>query len=255
MKKTKHYNVKTKELGDGIYEAMITTESVDRDGDIVRADGAQLDNYFNNPVVLFGHNYREPSAVIGKATGLEVIPGKGVRAEFQFASDVSNDAALIERLWKGGYLSAVSIGFMVDEFEPLDEKEPYGGWDIKAWELLEFSVVPIPANQDALRLGLKALDAATKGASYTDAPQDTEPETLEPLILVEVDDDCQKDLSIDDTDELSDNATEHNKHEKDTPTPNTNDPTNDESEAANIATLVNSVKSLINTFMEVTNNE
>jgi len=252
MKKTKHYNVRTKELEPGIYEAMITTEATDRDGDIVRADGGQLGNYFNNPVVLFGHNYREPSAVIGKTTGLEVIPGKGIRAEFQFASYVSADASLIERLWKGGYLNAISIGFMVEDFEPLDEKEPYGGWDIKTWALSEFSVVTLPANQDSLRLDLKALDAATRGKNYA---SDADKLAAELDAIEKADDDCQKDLSIDDTDELSDNATEHNKHEKDTPTPNTNDPTNDESEAANIATLVNSVKSLINTFMEVTNNE
>ena len=33
-----------------------------------------------------------------------------------------------------------------------------GGNDIKAWELLEFSLVSIPANQNALRLAAKALD-------------------------------------------------------------------------------------------------
>ncbi len=42
----------------GIYEAMISTEGLDRDSDILTASGANLSDYEKNPVVLYAHNQR-----------------------------------------------------------------------------------------------------------------------------------------------------------------------------------------------------
>jgi hypothetical protein len=42
----------------------------------------------------------------------------------------------------------------------MDKDQWTGGYDIKKWELWEYSIVPVPANQDALRLAIdKGLDA------------------------------------------------------------------------------------------------
>src|SRR3972149_8026033 len=85
----------------GIYEAMVSTESVDRDGDVLLADGAVLDNSVNNPVVLFGHDYRNPNAVVARALEVEKIAGKGIRLVFKFLGrGISTSADLVHDLWK-----------------------------------------------------------------------------------------------------------------------------------------------------------
>lgn len=145
----------------GIYEAMISTEDVDRDGDIMKAMGAIIDDYMKNPVVLFGHNYRDATAVVGKALEIKKIEGQGIRARWQFADkETSEDADLVRRLWAGGFLNATSIGFIPDEWDKRTDSEGeelQRGRVYTEWQLLEFSIVPVPANQSALRLAIKAL--------------------------------------------------------------------------------------------------
>ena len=48
---------------------VVSTEAKDRDGDIIEAKGWELDNYRNNPVVLFAHKYNEPA--VAKALTIE----------------------------------------------------------------------------------------------------------------------------------------------------------------------------------------
>jgi phage head maturation protease len=152
---------KAVDLEAGIFEAMISTEAVDRSGDIVRATGAKIDNYLKNPVVLWAHNYDEPP--IAKALSIEIIPGVGLKARFQFPEwGMNPQADVVRRLWAGGFLNATSIGFMPLAAQPVDPKDAdetwyWGPWDYVSWELLEFSVVPVPANQEALRLAVKNL--------------------------------------------------------------------------------------------------
>ena len=56
-------------------------------------------------------------------------------------------------------LSYVSIGFLPQESEPIDPKNPYfGGTRFMEWEFLELSVVGVPANPDAVITGIKSLD-------------------------------------------------------------------------------------------------
>lgn len=148
---------KTLDVDAGIYEAVISTEAVDRQGDIVRAAGVILDNYFKNPVVLWAHDYSAPP--VARALGIEVVSG-GLRARFQFPEwGVSEQADVVRRLWGAGFLNATSIGFVPIEVHPLGN-EVYGPTEYLQWELLEFSIVPVPANQEALRLAIKALVAS-----------------------------------------------------------------------------------------------
>lgn len=137
----------------GIYEAMISTESADRDSDILVANGANLQDYQRNPVVLYAHNYAE--LPVAKALEVQIIDGIGLRARFQFPEKgVSEKADAVHRLWAGGFLNATSVGFQAKQMEPI----PNGGMKFREWDLLEFSIVPVPANAGALRLAAKALD-------------------------------------------------------------------------------------------------
>ena len=140
---------------DGIYEATITTSTMDRQGEVVIATGMKADNYMRNPVVLFGHDYQAPP--VAKALELSVT-ADAVKARFQFpAKDVSARADEIHALWDGGFLNAVSIGFI-----PSKWAENSATPTITEWELLEFSIVPVPANQEALRLMLEQAKAEMK---------------------------------------------------------------------------------------------
>ncbi len=134
---------------------LINTASVDRDRDRVMPAGARVDNYMRNPVVQWGHDYRSPWATIGKTTKLEVSPD-GITADFDLrpTANEQDPQHIIRLLWEGGWVRTASIGFMPAKAKPND----VGGNDFEEWELLEWSLVPVPSNQDALRLAAKALD-------------------------------------------------------------------------------------------------
>ena len=153
----KIYAVETKAVDEeaGIYEAWVSTEDVDRDGDILLADGAEVENYSKNPIVLFGHNYRDPDAIVAKTLEINKLPGQGIKLMFQFLKrGVSQSADLVHDLWKERYLNAMSVGFIPKKWERRtdeNDEELRRGLLFTAWELLEGSIVSVPANQDALR--------------------------------------------------------------------------------------------------------
>lgn len=150
----------------------ISTAAVDRDRDRVMPLGANLDNYKANPVVQWGHNYKDPWATIGKTTQLDITE-KGISASFEFRQPVndSDPMAIIRSLWDSGLVKTASIGF-----NPLQwDENDHGGYDFNEWELLEWSLVPIPANQEALRLAVKSLADAPLIVLDTEKKAESEP--------------------------------------------------------------------------------
>lgn len=160
--KTFPTEIKAVDREAGIYEVMISTESMDRAGDIVRASGGVFDNYLKNPVVLLGHNYSD--LPVAKTLELAVVPGVGVRTKFQFPElGLYDKADQTRKLWDAGFLNAASIGFNPMKSVNLDPARPWGPQEYIEWELLEWSIVVVPANQDALRLALDNInDTLTK---------------------------------------------------------------------------------------------
>jgi hypothetical protein len=143
--------LKTDENGGRI---VISTGDVDRDKDRVIPAGARIDDYMKNPVVQFAHNYAEPWATIGRTSRLE-IGKEGIVAEFELRppANETDPQNIVKLLWEGQWIRTASIGFIPMEF---DENE-HGGRDYNDWQLLEWSLVPVPANQNALRMAVKAL--------------------------------------------------------------------------------------------------
>lgn len=155
--KTFHCQTKAVDKTAGIYEVMISTESIDRDGDIIRANGGRFDDYLKNPVVLLGHNYSD--LPVAKTLEVAVVPGQGVRAQFQFPeAGLYDKADNVRKLWDAGFLNAASIGFSPIKSVNLDPSRPWGPQEYIEWELLEWSIVSVPANQDALRLALNGIN-------------------------------------------------------------------------------------------------
>jgi len=127
--------------------AIGSQEKVDRDRDIVVIDGIDFKNYKNNPLLLWSHRSSDPP--IGKATKVWKENGK-LMFKLQFATmEEYGFADTIYKLLKGGYLNAFSIGFSPDWKQAVfDEK--VGGYVFNKVDLLEISVVNVPANPNAL---------------------------------------------------------------------------------------------------------
>ena len=153
--KFKEFVVESKALDDGSYEAIITTSAKDRQGEIVVSTGMDVGNYMKNPIVLFAHDYAQPP--VAKAVSLTTSP-EGITARFVFPEKgVSVRADEIHALWDAHFLNAVSIGFIPQEWADGADNPT-----ITKAELLEFSIVPVPANQEALRLALEQAQVAIK---------------------------------------------------------------------------------------------
>lgn len=143
------FSSETKALADSrSLLVTISTDSPDRDGDIIVPKGARLDNYRKNPVVLFGHKSKE--LPIAKASDI-IADEHSVKAKVTFPTKgVHALADTIYELFKEGIMNAWSIGFQADssKVERLDS----GGLKFNEWEMYEFSAVPVPANPEALTI-------------------------------------------------------------------------------------------------------
>jgi HK97 family phage prohead protease len=129
-------------LPDRTIIAIASDATLDRTGDIMVASGCDATAYKHNPVVLRDHDPTRPvgtASVIAKSGRLEAV--------VKFAPQgISETADETYALVKAGVLNGVSIGFRPIESEPLSR----GGVKFTKWELLEISIVAVPANPSAL---------------------------------------------------------------------------------------------------------
>ena len=139
--------VKGETIGN-IASATITTNDLDRQNEVIEPDGMSLANYMANPVVLYGHTYQGVESIpVGRATSLEIVHNgdkKAIKAQWEWQQDdVTPFITAVKKSWERGFINTVSVGFMANEYQ--DNV-------IAKSELLEFSIVPVPANPMALRL-------------------------------------------------------------------------------------------------------
>lgn len=126
----------------------ISTATVDRMGDTIAVEGWKLDNYRKNPVVLWGHD--SDSLPIGRA-GKVWIEDKKLKSEVQFTpAGMARFNDTVFDMLKAKFLNATSVGFQPIKYAFVDDPERRFGIDFLEQELLEFSIVSIPANPEAL---------------------------------------------------------------------------------------------------------
>lgn len=138
------FNFTVKQFGEEeerILRFIGSTETPDRDGDVISADGWELANYWKNPVFLWAHDYSIPP--IGKAINV-FVRDKQLIFDIEFAK--TDRAQEIYDLYKGGFLNATSVGFVGKEGKPTAT-----GTHFTRQELLELSAVPVPSNPTALQ--------------------------------------------------------------------------------------------------------
>ncbi len=147
-------------------------DSVDRYGDTIDARGWALDAFLANPVCLFGHDAESVENVIGRAVKVWV-EGSRLMGDVEFAAaDVNPAAETVYQMLKAGYLNTVSVGFQPIEWALTKDKARPGGIDFKKQELLEISVVPIPANPNAvIQARAAGLDVDRLALEPAPAPQ------------------------------------------------------------------------------------
>ena len=145
----KRFNTKA-EANNGAITFVASTDTPDRYGDIVDQRGWDLRAYKRNPIVLLNHNPQQ----------LPIGKGKAYVKNGQLMLDVRFDqnddmAQRVERKVRDGFINAVSVGFQPSESiqrNKLPTDHPYygkSGYYFPKSELLEVSIVTIPANNEA----------------------------------------------------------------------------------------------------------
>jgi hypothetical protein len=151
-------SAETKDLGEGRIRATVSTEARDRDGDVIRQAGWQLDHFTRHPVLLSSHNYSSLSSQIGEWEDVRVR-GKALQATAKYYIGEGNDEADWGYKLAQRGRAAYSVGFIPRESKPLEKNT--GGLEFLRSELLEISHVTIPSNPEALQsLSVKGVDPA-----------------------------------------------------------------------------------------------
>lgn len=149
-------------LGDDEVEVRVSTAIRARDGHILIPQGAKLDNYRRNPVVLWNHDTDLPP--VGRSEDLR-IEGEQIISRVKFPpASISARADEIRGLTKGGFINAVSVGFDPIDGDPIDATKPRAGMQFTEWELLEFSFCNVPIDAEAL-VTARAKQTAKPGAA------------------------------------------------------------------------------------------
>lgn len=130
-------------------EFVLSDESVDRMGDVIRASGWNLTQFKANPIALFGHSHEN---ILGVWENVRV-EGKSLLGRLKLAKPGTSPLIdTVRSLIDQRILKAVSVGFQPIEAQP----RKGGGYDFIKSALHEVSVVAVPANPNALAL-VKAL--------------------------------------------------------------------------------------------------
>ncbi len=154
--------------GEKAVVSYINTAAIDRDAEVTLPEGGIMDAYRENPVVMFGHDYK--TLPVGKCDSLK-LDSKGWQAKTVYAN--TDKATEIYEYRRAGFPLAESIGFIpiesisqgeagFDELaKDLVKRGAFKRGDISKirrihskWAMLEYSDVPIPSNPEALQVAI-----------------------------------------------------------------------------------------------------
>jgi hypothetical protein len=134
---------------EGAYRATIFVNERARQGPDLDIAGLQLENYMRNPVVLWSHDMsgktESAGLPIGRTNRMTNTDGK-IEVDFEFLTD-DPFADRVRNAWDKGFLKAASVSWL-----PLESEESEDGHqrDVRS-DLLEWSIVSVPSDPDAVR--------------------------------------------------------------------------------------------------------
>lgn len=138
------------------------TTSKDRSGDIVlpEAWAKGVENFRRNPILLYQHDHGKP---IGRVSAV-TVDKKGIFVEASI-SEAAERQHGVKTLINDGVLKSFSVGFRIKDakYDKLADT-----FYIKDVELLEISVVSVPANQNSLFSVRKTFEDEADYAKFKD---------------------------------------------------------------------------------------
>jgi HK97 family phage prohead protease len=155
---TKRLNATVEAATDKGIVAKITTDSIDRDGEVLVPQGMNSKEFESNPILFWNHDYSQP---VGNVTNIK-RGDRDVFGTLNFAKRTEGVKGeffpeVAESLVKQGFVKGVSVGFVPEgngsRSANTKDRKKYGDGCkriFNRWKLLEVSIAPLPANQDAL---------------------------------------------------------------------------------------------------------
>jgi hypothetical protein len=142
--------VERRTLDENLYQVTIAASERIRQPPELDFAGLSTENYGKNPVVMWAHDVAGRSESgglpIGRTLKLVKADDGRVVADFEFLSG-DPFAERVKNAWDKGYLRAASISWLPVEGGPTEG----GRWRDTRSELLEWSIVAVPADPDAVR--------------------------------------------------------------------------------------------------------
>lgn len=140
-------------------EFVISTEAVDTYDTVFKIDGWDLERYNRSPIVFYNHKSwsDDPDMIIG--TSEVRVEGKELIALVTF----ENDNPVADKVWRkvqAGTLNMASVGANPIEWRwgDFDKGENPDVIYFIRQELLEWSIVPVGSNPDALKRSVESLE-------------------------------------------------------------------------------------------------
>lgn len=132
--------------------AVMASAAMNRNNWRLKLDGCRMQNFQQNPVVLWAH--RQDLPPIGQAKNARV---QGDQMQCGVKFDEAPFAQEIKRMYQQGILRAWSVAYQVLQFAPIvDAQGITQGYDILEWELFELSAIPVGADATALTQALRS---------------------------------------------------------------------------------------------------
>ena len=157
------------------HRMVIAANELSRNGDDLNLRGMSFKNYRKNPVVLWAHD-AYVGIPIAKTLKIGHDDQGRIEADFEFNSE-DEFAARVENGWNNGFIRSASIRYLPTKVvEVRNEEGKVDRLRIEESDLLEWSLVPIPADPDAVKAGARALNLPEEiFRGLEPEPEDDEP--------------------------------------------------------------------------------
>ena len=211
-KKIKYFTKAPEKKDKRVLRFIGSDEKLDRDNEIVMSSGWKLAEYKKNPVVMVNHRHME--LPVAKTEKVWVSKkNKTLMFDIKFPEpEISSIGDTLYKLYSNGYMNATSVGFKPNR-DKIDwgdgDKTPYATFNEQ--ELLELSLVSVPANPRAL-----IQSKGIKDAIEAEVIDDLELNELDNWIKELFPEDSIEENSTEDTDDLEDDQETQEKSEQTT---------------------------------------